>query len=129
MKFKILAPLLFFTFFTNFVFASFPVERTQPITNKVENTTASKVNINDDEEENATFSAVRSGEKSQGIALILALTLGLLAAHRWYLGFPAIYNIFFIFTFGGFGIWLLVDIIRICFGGLNPQGRYKKSFF
>lgn len=129
MKFKVLAPLLFFTFFTNFVFASFPAERVHSVTNKIENTNSSTVTAADDEDDSASFSAVVSNEKSQGIALVLALVLGLLAAHRWYLGYPALINVFFIFTLGGFGIWLLVDIIRICCGGLNPQGRYKKSFF
>ncbi|HSD06505.1 TM2 domain-containing protein [Flavobacterium sp.] len=129
MKFKIFAPLLFFAFFTNFVFASFPVERVQPVANKIENTNSNTVAAADNEDDNASFSAVVSDQKSQGIALVLALTLGLLAAHRWYLGTPTVINIFFIFTLGGIGIWLLVDIIRICCGGMNPQGRYKKSFF
>ena len=129
MKFKILVPLLFFTFFTNFVFASFPVERVQPVANKVENTNSNTLAAANDEDANAPFTAVISDQKSQGIALVLALVLGLLAAHRWYLGTPTIINIFFIFTLGGCGIWLLVDIIRICCGGMNPQGRYKKSFF
>jgi len=129
MKLKILAPLFIFAFFTNFAFASFPVERAQPVANKIENTNASTVSASNDEDANAPFTAVMSDQKSQGIALVLALILGLLAAHRWYLGTPALINVFFIFTLGGFGIWLLVDIIRICCGGLNPQGRYKKSFF
>ena len=129
MKLKILAPLFIFAFFTNFAFASFPVERAQPVANKIENTNASTVSASNDEDANAPFTAVMSDQKSQGIALVLALILGLLAAHRWYLGTPALINVFFIFTLGGFGIWLLVDIIRICCGGMNPQGRYKKSFF
>jgi len=129
MKLKILAPLFIFSFFTNFAFASFPVERAQLVTNKVENTNVNASSASDDEDDNASFSAVMSNQKSQGIALVLALVLGLLAAHRWYLGTPTIINIFFIFTLGGCGIWLLVDIIRICCGGMNPQGRYKKSFF
>jgi len=129
MKFKILAPLFIFAFFTNFAFASFPVERVQPVANKVENTNSNTLAAANDEDANAPFTAVMSDQKSQGIALVLALVLGLLAAHRWYLGTPTIINIFFIFTLGGCGIWLLVDIIRICCGGMNPQGRYKKSFF
>ena len=129
MKLKILAPLFIFAFFTNFAFASFPVERAQPVADKIENTNASTVSASNDEDANAPFTAVMSDQKSQGIALVLALILGLFAAHRWYLGTPPIINVFFIFTLGGFGIWLLVDIIRICCGGMNPQGRYKKSFF
>lgn len=35
------------------------------------------------------------------------------AAHRWYRNKPAGWNILFIITFAGFGIWALVDLINI----------------
>lgn len=129
MKLKIFTPLLFFVFFTNSLFASFPVDRVQPVSSNVENTNVKTITASEDSEDDASFSAVMSSQKSQGIALVLALVLGLLAAHRWYLGTNPIINVFFIFTLGGLGIWLLIDIIRICTGGLNPKGRYKDSFF
>jgi len=47
------------------------------------------------------------------ILLLLWFFLGLFAAHRWYAGKPAGWNILFILTLGGFGIWALVDLINI----------------
>lgn len=123
MNFKTILTLLVLLVSINVTFASFPVQRqAKPAASQTE------LSVTDEDEEIIT--PVFASEKSQGIALILALTLGLLAAHRWYLGTPWVYNIFFIFTLGGLGIWLLIDIIRICTGDLTPaKGRYKKSFF
>jgi hypothetical protein len=45
--------------------------------------------------------------------LLLLLFLGGLAAHRWYKGKPAGWNILFILTAGGCGIWALVDLVNI----------------
>lgn len=71
-----------------------------------------------------------ASEKSQGIAIVLLLTLGFLAGHRWYLGSPWIINLFFIMTLGGLGIWALIDLIRIITKDYTPaRGRYKRSFF
>jgi hypothetical protein len=119
MKIKTFLALLIISINTQFAFASFPVERTKP----VETTT----NISETSEED--FIPYLGSEKSQGIALILALTLGLLAAHRWYVGCPWPINIMFIMSIGGLGVWLLIDIIRILMGTFNPKGRFKKSFF
>ncbi len=47
------------------------------------------------------------------ITLLLCILLGGLAAHRWYQKKPAIWNIIFILTAGGCGIWWLVDLINI----------------
>lgn len=121
MKFKL--SLLFLMFIFNFSFASFPVKRAEIV-----DTTVKKENVISKKSELAP-SPILSSEKSQGIALILALTLGLLAAHRWYVGTPWPINVFFIMSLGGVGIWLLIDIIRICMGTFNPKGRFKKSFF
>ena len=44
---------------------------------------------------------------------VLLLFLGWLAAHRWYHNKPAIWNLLFIVTLGGFGLWYLVDLINI----------------
>ncbi|WP_320815342.1 NINE protein [Flavobacterium sp.] len=119
MKFKTFLVLLLISISTQFTFASFPVERTK----SVENST----NISETSEED--YKPYLGSEKSQGIALILALTLGLLAAHRWYVGCPWPVNIIFIMSLGGVGVWLLIDIIRILMGTFNPKGRFKKSFF
>lgn len=125
MNFKFIFLLFFMTLSVNAVFASFPVERQVKATSTA---TASSISANSDEDE--LYMPMMGSEKSQGIALILAVVLGLLAAHRWYLGTPWILNIFFIFTLGGLGIWLLIDIIRIITRDLGPaKGRYKKEFF
>ncbi len=47
------------------------------------------------------------------ILLLLWLFLGGLAAHRWYAKKPAGWNILFILTLGGLGIWAIVDLINI----------------
>lgn len=47
------------------------------------------------------------------ILVILWVVLGGLAAHRWYKKKPTGWNILFILTGGGCGIWALVDLINI----------------
>lgn len=122
MNLKAILTLLFITVSMNVAFASFPVQRQAK-------TAHTEISVNDEEEEEV-YTLPKDAGKSQGVALILALTLGLLAAHRWYLNKYFGWNIFFIFSFGGLGIWLLIDIIRIITGDLTPaKGRYKKTFF
>lgn len=50
------------------------------------------------------------------ILLLLWFFLGFLAAHRWYKGKPALYNVLFMITLGGFGIWAIIDLINILTG-------------
>lgn len=122
MNFKLLTTLFLIFVSVNCSYASFPVERHLRTTN---NTEVSSVSYDDE-----VLSPKIGTQKSQGIALILALTLGLLAAHRWYLKRHPFTNIFFIFTLGGVGIWLLCDIIGIITKKFGPgTGRYKKTFF
>jgi hypothetical protein len=45
--------------------------------------------------------------------LFLFVFFGWLAAHRWYHNKPAFWNLLFILTLGGFGLWYLVDLINI----------------
>lgn len=47
------------------------------------------------------------------ILLALWFVLGGFAAHRWYAGKPVGWNILFILTAGGCGIWAIVDLIKI----------------
>lgn len=47
------------------------------------------------------------------ITLALWFFLGAFAAHRWYAGKPAGWNILYILTLGGCGIWAIVDLINI----------------
>ncbi len=67
------------------------------------------------------------GGKSQLVALLLALFLGVLGIHRFYLGYTTI-GIIQLLTLGGLGIWALIDLIRIIIGDLKPKtGDYEKS--
>ncbi len=73
------------------------------------------------------LSASSSSDKSQLVALILAIFLGGLGIHRFYLGYTGI-GIIQLLTAGGCGIWALIDIIRIAIGDLGPKnGSYDKT--
>jgi len=68
-----------------------------------------------------------SGDKSQVVAILLALFLGVFGVHRFYLGYTGI-GIIQLLTAGGFGIWALIDLIRIIIGDLKPKNRdYDKT--
>lgn len=68
------------------------------------------------------------GGKSQIVALILALVVGGLGIHRFYLGYIGA-GVLQLLTAGGCGIWALIDIIRICTGDLKPKGGdYDQKF-
>ena len=67
------------------------------------------------------------GGKSQLVALLLAFFVGVLGIHRFYLGHTGI-GIIQLLTFGGFGIWALIDLILIITGDLKPKnGDYEKT--
>lgn len=69
----------------------------------------------------------RSSGKSQVIALVLAALVGVLGVHRFYLGYIGI-GVAQLLTFGGCGVWALIDLIRIITGDLKPKnGRYSKT--
>lgn len=57
--------------------------------------------------------------KSQLVALLLAILIGGLGIHRFYLGYTTI-GIIQVLTLGGCGIWALIDLIRIAMGDLGP---------
>ena len=65
--------------------------------------------------------------KSQIVALILVLAVGTLGIHRFYLGYTW-QGIVQLLTLGGFGIWTLIDLIRIIIGDLEPKdGSYDQT--
>lgn len=67
--------------------------------------------------------AEQTGSKSQLVALLLAILVGALGIHRFYLGYTAI-GIIQLLTLGGCGVWALIDLIRIAMGDLGPaDGR------
>src|SRR6266566_9675005 len=55
---------------------------------------------------------VMGGNKSWVTATFLCLFLGMLGVHRFYTG-RIVSGIFQLLTFGGFGIWTLIDLIMI----------------
>lgn len=57
--------------------------------------------------------ALAGMDQEKMIVLLLWFFLGALAAHRWYVGKPVGWNILFILTGGGCGIWALVDLVNI----------------
>ena len=59
--------------------------------------------------------------KSQIIAAVLCFLVGYIGIHRFYLGYTTI-GLIQLLTFGGFGIWALIDLIRIITGDLKPMG-------
>jgi hypothetical protein len=124
MKFKMILSLLALLLTVNLSYASFPVV-------KAKKASTETITSTDAEDGDVFYSpAAKAAEKSQGLALVFFLTLGLLAGHRWYLGSPWPYNVLFIMSMGGVGIWALIDLIGIIAGTYTPaRGRYKKSFF
>jgi thiol:disulfide interchange protein len=72
-------------------------------------------------------SSESKGGESQLIALILAIFLGGLGVHRFYLGYIGI-GVIQLLTAGGCGIWALIDIILILMDKLGPKdGSYEKT--
>lgn len=114
--------LLLFAFFAMFTmapaYASFPVVQNQ---NEI---SVTETNTND---ELSSPAAAASG-KSQVVALLLCFFVGIIGIHRFYLGYTW-QGIVQILTFGGLGIWTLIDFIRIITGDLQPKnGSYSKTF-
>src|SRR5436190_15324921 len=63
------------------------------------------------------------GSKSGFITLLLCLFLGGLGIHRFYVGKIGT-GILMLLTFGGFGIWTLIDLILIASGHFtDKEGR------
>jgi TM2 domain-containing membrane protein YozV len=65
--------------------------------------------------------------KSQLVALLLCFFVGVLGVHRFYLGYTW-QGIVQLLTFGGLGVWTLIDFIRIIIGDLKPKdGEYATT--
>jgi hypothetical protein len=58
------------------------------------------------------------------VALLLCLFVGFLGIHRFYVGKSGT-GFLQIITFGGFGIWVLIDLIMIVTGKFtNKEGKF-----
>jgi hypothetical protein len=124
---KIIAVLSMVLLMTGVSYASFPVKQNT----KTEQATDQTVNgefaseMTELEALNS-FKAEMKSEKAADnkmddmlIMLLLWFFLGGLAAHRWYAGKPAGWNILFILTGGGCYVWAIIDLIKII------QGNFK----
>lgn len=78
------------------------VEASEKAATKVESATKSEAK-----------NALAGMDQEKIITLLLWFFLGGLAAHRWYVGKPAGWNILFILTAGGCGVWAIVDLVNI----------------
>jgi len=106
MKLKItmiFAMLLMVT--TNAMAVGFPVTRTAT-------ETATTVTASEDDAAEMNSPAATAADR-QIVALLLWFFLGGFAGHRWYLGSPIGWNILFILTLGGLGVWWIIDGIDI----------------
>ncbi len=101
----------------NSVYASFPVKnevKTEQISNSTSTQNAELKSVEKSFVEKVSAKPAKTqGDNEKLITILLWWFLWPIAAHRWYKGKPAGMNILFIITFGGFGIWALIDIINI----------------
>lgn len=108
MKSKFILSLLVLLMAVTASYASFPVQRTATA-----NTTVSTTIDTVDEEVTLESPAATAASDDFLVAVLLWLFLGGFAAHRWFLGSPIGWNILFILTLGGLGIWWIIDGIDI----------------
>ena len=103
-------------------YASFPVKKedskietisTSKEENSISKTEKSFIKLSKKESKKAGTPNAPKVDEEFIITLLLWLFLGGLAAHRWYRGKPAGWNILFILTAGGCGVWAIVDLINI----------------
>ncbi len=68
-----------------------------------------------------TTTATQTGQKSWVAALLLCLFLGMLGAHRFYVGKIGT-GVLQILTLGGFfGVWVLIDLVMIIIGRFTAK--------
>lgn len=67
---------------------------------------------------------IETSEKSKTVALLLAIFLGYLGIHRFYVGKVAT-GLLYLFTGGLFGIGYVVDIISLILGNFKDSKGVK----
>jgi len=111
-----------FLFSGTVMLASFPIKTEKTENAAEENVVITKNNINKKiqtqfntyvKSDNAKTTLPENKVDDMLILLILWFFLWPIAAHRWYKQKPLGYNILFILTFGGCGIWAIVDLVNI----------------
>ncbi|HWA34412.1 MAG TPA: TM2 domain-containing protein [Cyclobacteriaceae bacterium] len=94
-----------------------------------------KTAIKDYKKQSRDGSLAEGGDKNQLVALILAIFLGALGIHRFYIGRTGtallqlllfILGLFLIIPLYALAVWVLIDIILIAMGNLTPKnGSYN----
>ncbi|QSS96073.1 TM2 domain-containing protein [Psychroflexus sp. ALD_RP9] len=115
--------MLFMVLFsTSLMFASFPVNKdnVKKAEANVETTTieVESANINSSTTEivasEDALTPIAAAGYDKWVAVAFWFFLGWpFAAHRWYAKKPVWANILFIITFGGLGIWAIIDLVNI----------------
>ena len=124
MKHKIIIPLLLLLFVSSFSYASFPVKKQKKTVTTIQSIENDALN----NYELASSAQGAANNKSQTTALILSIIVGWIGVHRYYLGYIW-QGVVQTLTLGVWGIWTLIDIIRIATGDLQPKsGPYGKPF-
>tara|TARA_R110001583_G_scaffold179895_2_gene336852 strand:+ start:1106 stop:1441 length:336 start_codon:yes stop_codon:yes gene_type:complete len=109
MKFKLLLSLLLVLITYSNSYASFPVKRTVKTYNEETEVVNQKAEV-------TYVPLAATVAKDLTVGIILWFFLGWAAGHRWYYGKPAIYNILFIITLGGLGVWWVIDLVNMIQG-------------
>lgn len=106
MKIKLFLSLLVVILTYSTAHASFPVKRTV--------TTISETEVSANTTEIITPAAATVAQQDKWVGVAFWFFLGWpFAAHRWYYKKPVGWNILFILTIGGLGIWAIVDLVNI----------------
>ena len=99
------------------VYASFPVKnevKTEQISNSTSTQNSELKSVEKSFVEKVTAKPAKTqGDDEKLYTILFWVFLGGFAAHRWYKGKPAGWNILYILTGGGLGIWALIDLINI----------------
>ena len=75
---------------------------------------------------NTSYPCYEGGDSKVITTVMLSFFLGCLGADRFYLKYYFL-GILKLFTFGGFGIWWIIDFVLLVFGKWGPRGTQGYS--